>query len=161
MLLWHQLIWKVHFTLYQWLHIKSKNFCKWISYVHMHAKSIWSCHENLYKDHKSTIFSTQDAGSYLSCICRRFLLARRHLWKLFAECKWYNNYVAIIRFYHSSWKFIIHSSFILLKPAQNLIYSGFIKTLKIWLWNWQERKNKTFMTFVPNFLKNQSWQYDL
>ena len=64
-------------------------------------------HENLYKDHEITIFSTQDVGQYLSCICRRFLLTRRLVWKLFEERKWYNSYVAIIRFYHSSWKISI------------------------------------------------------
>ena len=28
----------------------------------MHAQSAWSCHENLYKDYESTIFSAQDGG---------------------------------------------------------------------------------------------------
>ena len=33
----------------------------------------------LYKDHESTIFSSQDAGPYLSCICRQCLYTSKLL----------------------------------------------------------------------------------
>ena len=36
--------------------------------------TVRSCHENLYKDYESTIFSAEDVEPYLSCICRRFFL---------------------------------------------------------------------------------------
>lgn len=29
----------------------------------MHAKWAWHCHENLYKDYESTIFSAENVGS--------------------------------------------------------------------------------------------------
>ena len=45
----------------------------------MHAKWVWSCHENLYKDDESTTLSAQDAGPYLSCICKLFLFIGRLL----------------------------------------------------------------------------------
>ena len=34
-------------------------------FANEYAKWVWSGHENLYKDQISTIFSAQDAGSYL------------------------------------------------------------------------------------------------
>ena len=51
-------------------------------------------------------FNNQDARPYLSCICRRFLLSGRLLWKLFEECKRWNNNAVIIRLYHTFKNFI-------------------------------------------------------
>ena len=103
---------------------------------------------------RSRKISTQHAGPYLSCICRRFLLARRLLWKLFEECKWYNNYVAII-------SFTIHPEKSVLKFTQNLIYLGLIinskdMTLKLT----EEKKQKTYDVRTKRF-KNQNPQHDL
>ena len=84
----------------------------------MHAKSVWSCHNNLYKDHGSTIFSTQDAGPYLSCIYRRFLLGDSH-----ENClKNVHDTIIMLR----SLGFTIHPEKPVSKPTQNLINLGFI-----------------------------------
>ena len=96
---------------------------------------------------RSRKISTQDAGPYLSCICRRFVLARRFLWKLFEECKWYNNYVAII-------SFTIHPEKSVLKPTQNLIHLGLIinskdMTLKLA----GNKKQKTYDVCTKRFEK--------
>ena len=47
----------------------------------------------------------------------------------------------------------IHPEKSVLKPTQKLIYLGFIINSKIWLWNWQKRKNTKIKTFVPNLSK--------
>ena len=121
----------------------------------MHAKSVWSCHENLYKDHKNTIFSTQDAGPYLSCICRRFYLQGDS----YESClKNVNDTIIMFR----SLGFTIHLEKSVLTPTQNLIYLGFIinskdMTLKLTIYDLCTKlfeKSKPTIRFVAQVIVN-------
>ena len=94
----------------------------------MHAKWVWSCHENLYKDHESTIFSTQVSGPYLSCICNSYESSSKNV----------NDTAIMLR----SLGFTIHSEKSVLKPTQNLIYLGFITNSKDMTLKLTEEKKK-------------------
>ena len=85
----------------------------------MHAKWVWSCHENLCKDHESTILSTQDAWSYLIYVDDSYLQGDSYE----ESClKNVNDTIIMLR----SLDFTIHPEKLVLKPIQNLIYLGFI-----------------------------------
>ena len=64
--------------------------------------------------------------------------------------------------------FTIHPEKSVLKPTQNLIYLGFIINSKDMTLTLTEEKKQKIITFVPNFLKNEThnticstghWQY--
>ena len=154
MLLCHQLIWKMYFTLNQWLHI-IKSMQSFFANEHFKFTCMSNGHGpvmRIFTKITKVPFSVLRMQSHTSVVYVDDSYLQWDLWKLFEECKWYNNYVAIIRFYYSSWKISIktHTKFNIFR---------FYQTLKIWLWNWQKRKNKKFMT-VQNFLKNQNPQCD-
>ena len=85
----------------------------------MHAKRVWSCHENLYKYHKSTIFSTQMQG-YTSVIYEDDSYLQGDSYE---SClKNLNDTIIMLR----SLGFAIHPENSVLKPTQNFMYLGFI-----------------------------------
>ena len=101
----------------------------------MHAKRVWSCHENLYKYHKSTIFSTQMQG-YTSVI---YVDDSYLQGDSYESClKNLNDTIIMLR----SLGFTIHPENSVLKPTQNLIYLGFIINSKDMTFTLTEEKKQ-------------------
>ena len=103
----------------------------------MHAKWVLPFHENLYKDHQSTIFSTQDAGPYLIAYADDSYLQ----WDSYESClKNVNDTTIMLR----PLGLAIHPEKSLLKPTQNLIYLGFIVNSKDMILKLTEEKKERF-----------------
>ena len=106
----------------------------------MHAKRVWSCHENLYKYHKSTIFSTQMQG-YTSVI---YVDDSYLQGDSYESClKNLNDTIIMLR----SLGFTIHPENSVLKPTQNLIYLGFIINSKNMTFTLTEEKKQNIHDF--------------
>ena len=106
----------------------------------MHAKRVWSCHENLYKYHKSTIFSTQMQG-YTSVI---YVDDSYLQGDSYESClKNLNDTIIMLR----SLGFTIHPENSVLKPTQNLIYLGFIINSKDMTFTLTEEKKQNIYDF--------------